>query len=47
MGNIYHVSKQGSDKNNGMKESPFLTIQRAADVAVAGDQIIVHEGEYR
>ena len=47
MGNIYHVSKQGSDKNNGMKDFPFLTIQKAADVAVAGDTIIVHEGEYR
>ena len=47
MGNIYYVSKKGSDKNKGMKDSPFLTIQKAADIAVAGDTVIVHEGEYR
>jgi len=47
MGNIYHVSKRGSDKNSGMKDYPFLTIQRSADIAVAGDTVIVHEGEYR
>lgn len=28
-------------------EEPFCTIQRAADAAVAGDRVIVHEGEYR
>lgn len=33
--------------NNGSSEKPFLTIQRAADIAVAGDKIIVHEGIYR
>ena len=43
----YHVSKSGCDKNSGSKQSPFLTIQKAADLAVAGDKIIVHEGEYR
>lgn len=44
---IYHVAKQGSDQNAGTAEQPFLTIQRAADVAAAGDRVIVHEGEYR
>lgn len=44
---IYHVAKTGSDRNNGSAENPFLTIQRAADVAAAGDTVIVHEGEYR
>lgn len=43
----YHVSKRGSDKNEGTKEAPFLTIQRAADIAAPGDIVIVHEGEYR
>lgn len=43
----YHVSKKGSDKNIGSMEAPFLTIQRAADCAVAGDTVIVHEGVYR
>lgn len=43
----YHVSKKGNDENDGSPSSPFLTIQRAADLASAGDTIIVHEGEYR
>lgn len=34
---VYHVSKQG----------PLKTIQSAANLAVAGDTIIVHEGIYR
>ena len=44
---IYHVAKTGDNYNSGTAEQPFLTIQKAADVAVAGDTIIVHEGEYR
>lgn len=44
---VYHVSKNGADKNPGTEEKPFLTIQRAADLAVAGDRIVVHEGVYR
>lgn len=44
MATIYYVAKSGSDRNPGTKNCPFLTIQRAADVAVAGDTVIVHEG---
>lgn len=44
---IYHVAKNGLDKNSGSETAPFLTIQHAADIAVAGDRIIVHEGTYR
>lgn len=44
---IYHVAKQGNDKNCGSADTPFLTIQRAAELALAGDRVIVHEGEYR
>lgn len=44
---IYHVAKNGSDQNPGTKERPFLTINKAASVAMAGDTVIVHEGEYR
>lgn len=44
---VYHVAKNGSDLNNGSKEAPFLSIQRAADIAKAGDTVIVHEGVYR
>lgn len=45
--NVYHVSKMGSDFNPGTAEEPFLTIQKAADIAVAGDKVVVHEGLYR
>ena len=47
MANEYHVAKTGNDNNKGTVESPFLTIQVAADVAQAGDIIIVHQGVYR
>lgn len=47
MAKTYHVAKTGNDRNKGTKEAPFLTIQRAADVAMPGDSILVHEGEYR
>ncbi|GAE26874.1 hypothetical protein JCM9140_2979 [Halalkalibacter wakoensis JCM 9140] len=43
----YHVAKNGSDLAEGTKKNPFLTINKAASVAQAGDTIIVHEGEYR
>ncbi len=43
----YHVSKTGNDAALGTKEAPFLTISRAANVAVAGDVVIVHAGVYR
>ena len=43
----YHVAKNGSDLGKGTKQDPFLTINKAASVAVAGDTVIVHEGEYR
>lgn len=43
----YHVAKSGSDYALGTKQNPFLTINKAASVAVAGDTIIVHEGVYR
>lgn len=47
MSHIYHVAKTGCDNDPGTQERPFLTIQRAADVASAGDTVIVHEGVYR
>jgi len=43
----FHVAKTGNDKNKGTYESPFLTIQAAANIAQSGDEIIVHEGVYR
>lgn len=47
MSTIYYVSKNGSDFNSGAEDQPFKTIQRAADMAVAGDTVVVHEGIYR
>jgi hypothetical protein len=43
----YHVAKNGDDTNPGTKNSPFLTVQAAANVAQPGDFITVHEGTYR
>ena len=42
-----HVAKSGNDNNPGTREAPFLTIHFAANTAVPGDIIIVHEGVYR
>lgn len=43
----YHVAKTGSDMGKGTFDDPFLTINKAASVAMAGDTITVHEGVYR
>ena len=43
----FHVATTGSDVNPGTKESPFRTVQHAADLAQPGDVITVHEGVYR
>lgn len=42
-----HVALNGNDANRGTAESPFRTIQHAADVAQPGDTITVHAGIYR
>jgi len=43
----YHVMKSGSDTYDGTFEQPFLTISKAAAIALPGDVITVHEGVYR
>jgi len=43
----YHVSVNGSDKNDGSASKPFRTISTAAHAAEPGDVITVHEGTYR
>lgn len=43
----YHVAMTGNDWNDGSKERPFRTIQKAATVVEAGDTVTVHEGVYR
>lgn len=48
MGREYHVSqREGQDWNPGTLEAPFKTISKAALLAMPGDTVIVHEGEYR
>lgn len=43
----YHVAKTGSNQGKGTKQDPFLTINKAASIATAGDIVTVHEGVYR
>ncbi len=43
----YHVSKTGNDSNPGTSTEPFLSISKAAKIAVPGDTITVHAGTYR
>lgn len=43
----YHVSVNGDDANNGGAAKPFKTISAAANAAMPGDTITVHEGVYR
>ncbi|MBR6380291.1 MAG: right-handed parallel beta-helix repeat-containing protein [Lachnospiraceae bacterium] len=47
MGRTYYVSAAASRDGDGSKEMPFLRIQDAANVAVAGDEILVLPGVYR
>ena len=44
----YHVTAVGSDSNNGLTEATaWATIQHAADLALAGDSVVVHDGNYQ
>ena len=44
----YYVATNGSNTNSGTSlASPFLTIQQAANVAQAGDNVYVRGGTYR
>ncbi len=42
-----HVSKAGGDSDAGNRDNPYLTLSKAARVAMPGDTIIVHAGTYR
>lgn len=43
----YHVSVKGKDSNQGTESAPLRTITAAANAAMPGDTITVHEGTYR
>ena len=47
-GTVYHVAQtaEANDFGDGTEDVPFATIQKAADVARAGDTVIIHEGVY-
>jgi len=42
----YVVAPSGNDTNPGTAELPFATLQKAADVAGAGDTVVAKPGEY-
>lgn len=42
----YHVSPTGDNANPGSQSQPWATIQKAADVMVAGDTVMVATGTY-
>jgi hypothetical protein len=46
----YHVDQNhpgASDKNDGTREHPFLTINHAAQLVKAGEKVCIHSGIYR
>ncbi len=45
VGTLY-VSTTGNDSNDGSRLSPFLTLNKAAEVAVAGDTVVINSGTY-
>ncbi|MDU0347707.1 right-handed parallel beta-helix repeat-containing protein [Actinomyces sp. MRS3W] len=47
MSNIFHVSPSGSDTASGDAAAPLRTINRAAQVAMPGDTVLIHDGVYR
>lgn len=47
MARVYHVAPHGSDRADGTELAPWRTINHAAQVAMPGDTVMVHEGEYR
>ncbi len=44
---VLHVATTGSDHAEGSESAPLRTINRAAELALPGDRVVVHEGEYR
>src|SRR5919107_1753360 len=47
MTSVFHVATCGSGSSDGSQSQPLRTINRAAELARAGDSVVVHEGVYR
>ncbi len=43
----YYVNQKADRSGDGTERRPFQTIQAAADLAVAGDEVLVYPGVYR
>ena len=46
-GTYYVSASKGNNDNPGNEKKPFKTIQKAADVMVAGDNCLIDDGNYR
>lgn len=47
MGITYYVSGNGNDRNDGLtRQSPFRTLQRAANLTQPDDSVLVMNGTY-
>ena len=44
--NTYYVEKSGNDANPGSQSQPWLSIQKAANTAIAGDTVLIKAGTY-
>lgn len=42
-----YVATTGDDSNSGAIDKPFLTINKAAQVAIAGDVVVIKSGTYK
>lgn len=45
-GPVYYIAEDGNDRNDGSIDSPWQTLQHAADVAAPGSTVYVREGVY-
>jgi len=45
-GATYHVSPTGNDANPGTPQQPLRTVRHAAELAVAGDTVVIGKGVY-
>jgi len=45
----FHVAQSdgASDDNDGTREHPWRTVSHAAETAIPGDTVVIHEGTYR